>query len=486
MGLRDFLARILGISPTIRVIEHQQIKQSLEPREYTPSEISNILGSTDIARKVRLAELVELRDPVIRSQLQIRKLSIISKKWQILPADKTPQAQEQADFITNLFNSWDFDDFCLGLQDAILKGFSVYRIPRWELRNGRKIPVEPEFINQTNFYYDVRTGKLQFFTPQYQRLNVEDYPDYFILHTFEGSTRPLIMSGLVHNLAWLWCFETFIIKFWLIRSELFSTPLRLGYFDKLATQDDINILKKAVQDIGIDYYAVLPQSTKIEFLSAGGNAEAGASFSAFIELMRKQKAIVILGQTASMEGTPGRLGAEQERARVRQDILESDCRREAQTINALIRRIIDKNFAVPLYPKFERDYKPPEDLNLKADLILKLQKAGFTFTKEYISQQFGVPIPEEGEHILVPAFGMKEQKAGLILREPSKPTSENEEAIPDKMKEAYRKALSQLLGHIDFKTDINTINPDELAEKLSPIINAVVLNGFYKFQCMPR
>jgi len=485
MGLiKNLATKIFRISPAIKTIYTGNTRNIFYDIEITPSQVGSILASTDLVRKMQLCDIVEKRDSTIQSQLQTRKLAIIGKKWEILPKDETSEAQQQAELIRRLFESWQFDDFCYGLHDAILKGFSVYRIPRWESQGNYLLPVEPEFIEQSNFYYNYNTKKLQFLNPQSRYENIEDYPDYFIVHYFQGKGKGYIYGGLIQSLAWLWCFQSFTMKYWLMVNEKFAMPVVIGYWDENTSPEDIEVLKSAVENIGIDFSAALPKNTSLNFLKAS-TGDVSGSFKGFLEFMRKEKAFIILGQDASMQGTPGELGKGEERSQVRQDILEADCKREAQTINSLIRRIIDKNFVNPLYPVFKRHYERPEDLNHKADLYLKIQKIGYPLTKELISKEFNVPIPEAGETILKPQqqtmpFGMKE-----VIKLKETPVEEIEKKpLIERLKEKYEQIMHNYFIKINSFDDVKALKLEPLAKAIKPLIQRAIelgmLEGFKK------
>jgi phage gp29-like protein len=111
----------------------------------------------------------------------------------------------------------------------------------------------------------------------------------------------------------------------------------------------------------------------------------------------------MLGQTATTEGTPGKLGNEDAQQEVRQDIKKADADLLSEVLNnTLVRWIVDYNFAnVTEYPTLwlrtekERDLKPlaERDKVLTADIGLKIPE-------RYFYDTYGIPQPEGDEAVV--------------------------------------------------------------------------------------
>ena len=77
----------------------------------------------------------------------------------------------------------------------------------------------------------------------------------------------------------------------------------------------------------------------------------------------------MLGQTASAEGTPGKLGDSQDQQAVRQDILKADVRQFEQTLNRdLVIPYVNFNFGKQeKYPKLRIKYVEPKNMPLNQE-----------------------------------------------------------------------------------------------------------------------
>lgn len=113
----------------------------------------------------------------------------------------------------------------------------------------------------------------------------------------------------------------------------------------------------------------------------------------------------VLGQTATTEGTPGKLGSEEARAQVRQDILEADADLLDEFLNeTLIRWIVDYNFpGVTEYPKIKTHAEPKPDLKERSEIDERVTtKIGVPAGKKYFYETYGIPEPAEDEEVVEP------------------------------------------------------------------------------------
>jgi phage gp29-like protein len=134
--------------------------------------------------------------------------------------------------------------------------------------------------------------------------------------------------------------------------------------------------------------------------------------------MDKQISKRVLGQTATTEGTPGKLGNEDAQSDVRQDYLESDAGLLCECLNeTVVRWLVDYNFpGVTQYPKLEirvqeeKDLKPQaeRDKTLVSDIALPVGK-------KYFYDTYRIDKPGEDEEVVTPQI--KNNPAGINPQE---------------------------------------------------------------------
>lgn len=79
--------------------------------------------------------------------------------------------------------------------------------------------------------------------------------------------------------------------------------------------------------------AVIPDSMIIDIIESKTTSGTSEVYEKIAEWSDKQLSKLVLGQPASAEGTPGKLGDSQDQQAVRQDILKADVRQLEQTMN---------------------------------------------------------------------------------------------------------------------------------------------------------
>ena len=110
----------------------------------------------------------------------------------------------------------------------------------------------------------------------------------------------------------------------------------------------------------------------------------------------------MLGQTATTEGTPGRLGSDDAQQEVRLDILKSDCADLAETLNRdLVKPWTDLNFGPrEEYPRIALRPNDPEDVEALTKGLERLVPLGLRVEASVVRDRLGLPDPAEGAEVL--------------------------------------------------------------------------------------
>ncbi|WP_201746356.1 phage portal protein family protein [Veronia nyctiphanis] len=192
------------------------------------------------------------------------------------------------------------------------------------------------------------------------------------------------------------------LKDWLGFLEIYGIPLRLGKYGPGANEEDKAILKTAVANIGSDAAAILPDSMLIEFEQISQASGASDVFARLVEWIDRQVSKAVLGQTATTEGTPGKLGNEDAQNEVRQDLIEADARQLSNTLNRdLIRPFIDLNFGPQkTYPKVVIAIPEKEDINALAANLEKLVPLGLKVSAQEVRAKLGLSEPASDADLL--------------------------------------------------------------------------------------
>lgn len=367
--------------------------------------LANAADLTDIAPYLQLAESIEELDLEYRSLIQTRKLAIAGLDWDIQPFDSSAQAKQVAELVRTVLTSEKFKGAVLDILDGISKGFSVVEI-LWDTSGPQWVPASYEHRPAHWFVFDKEDGTTLKLRGE-NNTTIDLEARRFIVHKPSLKSGLPIRSGLARAAAYGWLIKAIVLTDWLAFCEVFGQPFRVGKYQKGANSlADAKALKKALEVLGTDAYAVIPNDMTVEFVNAGGAAGNAQLFDRIIQYIDSQLAKLVLGQTLTSGSGDGSnthaLGKVHNE--VRGDILRADAVAFVTSVVAgLIRPLVDFNFGaeVPL-PALSLQIEEPEDLVGLATIIEKLAPLGAEVPTAWMHKKFGIPQPQNGEPVLTP------------------------------------------------------------------------------------
>lgn len=173
------------------------------------------------------------------------------------------------------------------------------------------------------------------------------------VHSFDGDNPNGFLNGCIDSLILAYFFKSYSVKDWQIFIEKFASPTVIGKYSAL-NQHDKNSLILAIQNLKNNASAVVPGEADIIFRGDENKGDGSAIFNSNIDFWNNEITIRVLGQnlTTSLENK-GSYAAAQVHNAVRHDIIQGDLNLIEGTMNRLIKKVIDLNFAdVKEYPKF--------------------------------------------------------------------------------------------------------------------------------------
>jgi phage gp29-like protein len=201
----------------------------------------------------------------------------------------------------------------------------------------------------------------------------------------------------------MFLFKNYDIKSWLVFNELYSVPMRVGKYAPGASASEIETLKQAVFNMATDAAAVISDSTLIEIIESKVTGQT-KTFTDLAEFCDKTMSKAVLGHTGSAEGTPGKLGGEDQAKNIRQDLLESDAKTLMKTIKfQLLAPWVRFNYGPDKgVPIFKMHFEGAEDLEKTAKVygILRQDVGYDRIGIKHIQERFGIPEPAQGEETI--------------------------------------------------------------------------------------
>lgn len=395
---------------------------SLYTSEFSSLDTTKIKFYLESARKgvnfwkALLFDEIRRRDSHIGAVCQTRKLSVAACPFELVTED-----DKAKEFIQDVFKQFNILNFISDIVEASVQGVSLFEI-NYEYRESLgTVPTDIVLIPNHLVLYDENIDEyklLNIETADYfniraasanslqDSIDVNQFPQINIdplklieVHSFDGNSRNGLQNGCIDSLLWIYFFKSYGIKDWATYIERYSIPLRMGKYDPMMGTAEKNSLLDAVKNIGHNAYAVFPNTAEIQFLTDTGKGNSNELFGKFIEHWNEQVSIRVLGQTLTtkMEGT-GSYAAAKVHDNVRKDIMNSDMKLVELTVNNLIRRIIDLNFATSEYPVFKfTEAENLDYLKIKSEIYMNLKNIGITISPESIKEEFEIEIVETPE-----------------------------------------------------------------------------------------
>lgn len=354
-------------------------------------------------------------DSQVRACLTIKKLSILSRGWQIQAASDDPGDARIADFIRFCLADMrgSVIDVLFNVLDAVAKGFSISEINYKIMEDGpyrgmigldsvkSKDPAgiafeSDEFLNLTG----LRQGFLPPSSPPYQGGTkgggVLLPPDKFIIYTYMPRYESPYGTSDLRAAYKHWWSKDIILRFYNVYLERYGSPTVLGAYTRGTPKKQQDDLLKVLDRIQQETAIVLPEDIKVELLEAQRGGESG--YLQAIEYHDRQIAKSILGQTLTTD--EGMRYGSFALAKVHLDVLRMTLEKikrdvEESVMNEqLIRRLVDYNFQADRYPTFSLGTLRERDLTMLADVVSKLVTGGVVAPDEtWIREYLEIPEP---------------------------------------------------------------------------------------------
>lgn len=337
------------------------------------------------------------RDPLIGSNLRTRAQAVVGKEWDMAPATDDNRDVEIAEYAKKVFLGFPFDLSRRAiLRGGVLKGYAVSEI-MWDYSEGDISIRAMKHRAQRRFRFDLKEH-LRLLTAEDGLDGIdltEAHPRKFQTFTFGDEPETSYGVGLGRELYWPWWFKKNGIKFWLMFCERFGSPTGLGKYPRGASPGEKATLLNALDTIRSSSSVIIPEGMEIALLEAAKSGSASTQ-SELVRYMDEQISICILGQTATTQGTPGRLGNDNAQEQVRDDLVKADADALTESLNAqVVRWLVDYQFpGHGRYPQMWIRAGAEADLNKLAERDKSLREGGVLFKKSYYVGSYGLKSDE--------------------------------------------------------------------------------------------
>ncbi|HEU0283165.1 MAG TPA: DUF935 family protein [Gallionella sp.] len=365
------------------------------PKDITFPAFAGVLRETDDTlltrgkgKGLKLYDEIE-RDCQVYGDLQKRKLAVVSRPWQVDPASDAPLDKKAADIVRRQLASeaLNFDNVCLKLLPAILKGFAVGEV-MWGYNGAEIVVTEIRPRNQRRFCfgedYQLRLKTVANPIPG------DALPERkFIVHSFGSDDGNPYGLGLGTRLFWPAFFKRKGISFWLTFVDKFASPTPVGEYPSGTLPADQTKLLNALDALSQSAGVVIPQGMVIKLLEAARSGEAG--YEKLCRYLDEQITHAILGEAPSVKGGGGQAAsAAITRNEVRLELVRADSDLLSATLNrTLVKWITEYNVPGATPPRVWRKVEPQQDLGEVAARDKIICDMGFRPSLTYINETYG-------------------------------------------------------------------------------------------------
>ena len=331
-----------------------------------------------------------MRDEQVKACFEQRVRAVVSRPWEVKPGGTKLIDKKAAEFIDEQCKAIRFDSITEKMLYGVFYGYGVGEA-LYAVEDGKVV------LDTSRGGIKVRDRRRFGFAPDMSlRLKTssnpmgEALPEKKFWHFATGSDHddePYGL-GLAHWLYWPVFFKRSGVKFWLVFLEKFGMPTAVGKYQSGASLPDQNKLLDALGAIQTDSAIIIPEGMTAELLEAtrGGTAD----YTALYDRMDAAIARATLGQTASTQGTPGKLGNDELQGDVRDDIVKADADLVCMSFNAtVVKWLVEWNFPGAALPQVWRKCEDEEDQNTTSERDERISKMGFKPTLKYLQEVYG-------------------------------------------------------------------------------------------------
>lgn len=329
-----------------------------------------------------------LRDDQVAACFAQLRLAVVGAEWKVDAAGgKTAKRADKkaAEFLTEQLAAVDFDRAFDKMLYGLFYGHGVAECI-WS-RSATQTKLAAIKVRKARRFGFGPQGELKLLTLK-QPLGEVMPPRKFWTFQYGGDNDDDPYGiGLAHALYWPVFFKRNGLKFWLVFLEKFGQPTAVGKYPGNATPDEKKRLLGALGAIHSDGGIIVPEGMLIELLEAARSGTA--DYSALCDRMDNAIAKVILGQTATTQGTPGKLGGDDAQNDVAENIIKASSDLLCQSFNrGPARWLTEWNFPGAKPPRVWRQTEPDEDLNSRAERDERVFSLGYRPTLKSVQDTY--------------------------------------------------------------------------------------------------
>lgn len=439
-------------------------------KSITPQRVAALFKSAeegDLVGQHALFSEMEEKDAHLFTEISKRKRAVLAIEWQVSEPENASAAEKKAakDVQAMLKNLMDFEDLCFDLLDGIGHGFANVELSWARVNKEWRVS---EFNHRPHGWFTTDEETRSKFLLKTSTGTVEPLqPCGWISHVHKAKSGYVARSGLYRVLVWPYMFKHFSIGDWAEFLETYGLPVRVGKYPVGATAEEKRTLFAAVQALGRNASAIMPESMIIDFQQvAGGASKSSDPFKEMAAWADKAISTAILGGTLTTQAdgktSTNALGVVHNE--VRRELVKADAKQLAGTLtrDLIYPWLVLNGYQIDYLrcPRFEFDLVDTADVTVWADALDKLVGVGLKIKTSWVHEELGIPIAGEGDEVL-----SREPKVEAV---PDKKATQKAQLAAYLKPKAKPAPLSQLLSADKPQALMQAVN-----HMLVPVVEAV-------------
>ena len=425
------------------------------------TEFYNTLPNPDpVLRKagIYIQTLREIRRDVrVSSATRSRKAGVFKRNTQITA---NGASDATVDFIGTVLKNINMRQAIREILDYWGYGYQVSEVV-WANDGKDIIPAKIQGKPQEWFSFNAKGNYLQFSPMAATAEPVDNYK--FLLTTNEADYTNPYGIGAYSDCFWPVTFKKGGVKFWARFVEKYGMPHVVGKLPRSASKPDQEALLEAMMLLIQNSASVVPDDSSVEILEAEKTSSTEA-YQTFNTYHNAEISISILGHEGTQMSTPGKLGDDDTAQEVRSDIIDADCENVSETINTLIKWILELNphhasGGIPTFDIYE-DEDVDKTLAERDDI---LTRTGIRFKPSYYKRVYNL---SDDDFEIASATPGAQKKAEVQLAAP-------EETQPPQSIEQIINRAQDEISHDDLIDTIRNMadNADTLEQFHETLLN---------------
>lgn len=367
---------------------------------------------SDVPYFVKTAMEALRRDPNLQSVIQTRVLAVSSlplvaeptaKKLQDRKATEAAQEVLESEAVEGIVPHLLLNGVYLGF--GIGQNFIDTSVQPWALVDIQD--VQPTFIT-----FDKTDARTPYLLPQNAGEALQPLPvGKFIYHRPGLISGNPVCSSVAYAALFYYTLKALALKDWVGFVELYGQPIRVGKYPQglgatPAGKKDLDVLKRALRDLGGDAWAMLPESMKIEIVEAASRNSSAEVYERLCRFLDEQLAKLVLGGSLTSgtgnTGSGGSQGLGVVHNELRTDILKADAKALSVTLRrCLIKPLTHWNFGLNVaVPRVYFQVEEAEDVAAKVKAICDLTDRGFKVPTAELYALLDIREPEGEEETI--------------------------------------------------------------------------------------